>query len=245
MTNAERFQTTKGVIYCGHCGASAVMFVLCQKRITTSIPENDPVSSMWQGWQILRCSTCAGITALESYSIADEDEEWADEFGQERVTEVIHRNILYPLSDEKLPRPNPNMPVAVLEDYEEARRVFLISARSAAALLRLGLQKLCKELGEKGEHIDADIASLVRKGLPIHIQQALDIVRVIGNEAVHPGEINVRDNPVVARQLFDLINEIVDNRIGQIKRQGEISKLYNTLPESKLKYIERRDQKKE
>ncbi|WP_424033423.1 DUF4145 domain-containing protein [Methylocella sp.] len=49
------------------------------------------------------------------------------------------------------------------------------------------MQKLCVELGEKGKNIDDDIANLVKKGLSPELQQALDILRVIGNEAVHHG----------------------------------------------------------
>ena len=88
-----------------------------------------------------------------------------------------------------------------------------------------------------------DIKSLVQKGLSQHIQQALDFVRIIGNESVHPGEININDTPKIARQLFDLVNEIVDDRISKLNKQAEIDKLYRTLPENKLEEIRKRDGK--
>ncbi|MBN1873263.1 MAG: DUF4145 domain-containing protein [Anaerolineae bacterium] len=133
------------------------------------------------------------------------------------------------------------MPISIREDYEEAQDVFPYSARSAAALLRLALQKLCKELGEKGKDINDDIRSLVKKGLPDHIQQALDIVRIVGNEAVHPGVINIRDNPEIAMELFTLINEIVEDQIAMKQR---IKTRYDSLPKTKLKAIEEKDAKK-
>jgi len=129
-------------------------------------------------------------------------------------------------------------PEIIKSDYEEARLVFSKSPRSAAALLRLSIQKLCGYLGESGKDINSDIASLVKKGLPLQVQQALDIVRVVGNEQVHPGTLDVRDDPSVAAELFELVNFIVEDRIARPKA---IQSLYERLPESKRKAIEQRD----
>jgi hypothetical protein len=138
------------------------------------------------------------------------------------------------------PLPHADMPEKVLPDFEEARSVLQRSSRSAAALLRLCLQKLCKELGEKGDNINDDIASLVKKGLPVEVQQSLDIVRVVGNEQVHPGELDVRDDPLIAVELFKLVNFIVEDRISRPKA---IEALYNRLPARKLEGIQKRDSK--
>ena len=135
------------------------------------------------------------------------------------------------------PQPNTDLPESVKEIYLEASSISTLSPRGASALLRLGIQILCKELGEEGKNINKDIAELVKKGLPPRVQQALDIVRVTGNNAVHPGQINV-DSPEVVGQLFGLINIIAQYLITMPK---EINNMYTELPEGAIQAIERRD----
>jgi hypothetical protein len=136
------------------------------------------------------------------------------------------------------PLPHPDMPPEVRTDFEEARSICNTSPRGAAALLRLAVQRLCKHLGEKGNVINDDVASLVKKGLPPKLQQALDIVRVTGNEAVHPGTMDFRDDPDIARRLFLLVNLIVENRISE---PSQIEALFQELPPESLRAIKRRD----
>ena len=98
---------------------------------------------------------------------------------------------------------------------------------------------MCKELGEKGENINTDIGSLVKKGLPVVVQQSLDIVRVTGNGAVHPGQIDT-DNPEIVAQLFDLVNIIIEYMISLPRK---VSGIYTSLPIDKVKGINDRDSK--
>ena len=146
--------------------------------------------------------------------------------------------MLWPFGISNSPAPHDEMPADVKTDYVEARGIASLSPRGAAALLRLAIQKLCAALGESGKDINADIGSMVRKGLPVQIQQALDVVRVTGNNAVHPGELRVEDNPEVVSALFGLLNMIVDNRIAEPKR---IQTIYDQLPEGALRSIAKRD----
>ncbi|MFG0456502.1 hypothetical protein [Shewanella mangrovisoli] len=74
--------------------------------------------------------------------------------------------------------------------------------------------------------------------MPVEVQQALDYCRVVGNNAVHPGEIDLNDNPEIANSLFEMINFIVEVRISQPKK---VAALYNILPEGALKAVAKRD----
>lgn len=135
------------------------------------------------------------------------------------------------------PPPNPDMPADVRSDYEEAAAIASVSPKGAAALLRLAIQKLCKHLGGDGKNINADIGRLVQNGLPPKVQQSLDAVRVIGNNAVHPGQIEA-DDPEVAANLFMLLNVTTETMISVPKKVTEI---YSALPGATLEAIEKRD----
>jgi hypothetical protein len=136
------------------------------------------------------------------------------------------------------PPPNPDLPADIRQDYEEASSILALSARGAAALIRLCIQKLCKYLGEGGKDINADIGELVKKGLDIRVQKALDAVRVIGNNAVHPGKIDLKDDRATAESLFRLLNIIAEKMISEPKHVDDI---YACLPPGALKQIEDRD----
>ncbi|MCB9225532.1 MAG: DUF4145 domain-containing protein [Crocinitomicaceae bacterium] len=134
--------------------------------------------------------------------------------------------------------PHVDLPDDAKSDYIEAREILNISPRGSAALLRLAIQKLCVKIGGKGKNINQDIAELVKNGLPVRIQQSLDYVRVIGNNAVHPGQIDLKDNMEIAVNLFRLLNLITDVMITQPK---EVEALYNSLPENNKEAINKRD----
>ncbi|GAB5492990.1 MAG: hypothetical protein Phog2KO_32050 [Phototrophicaceae bacterium] len=192
------------------------------------------------------CPHCNAFSVhILHYTYKDERDEYEDRFRLgtcqycDDLTCWYEGKLVFPIAS-VAPRSHEDMPDGIKEDYEEARSILALSPRGSAALLRLCVQKLMKELGESGENINKDIASLVGKGLPAQIQKMLDIVRVIGNESVHPGVINLNDDRDTALALFGIINAVIDNQISQPKR---IDELYNSLPPSKLDGIEKRDKK--
>ena len=150
------------------------------------------------------------------------------------------QSMIYPLHA-SAEHPNDDLPGDVRADFEEARNIANLSPRGAAALLRLALQKLCVHLGEPGNNINSDIASLVAKGLPPRVQQALDSVRVIGNEAVHPGTLDLKDDQETANKLFRLVNFVASKMITEPR---EIDEIYGSLPADKLAGIAKRDGQK-
>ncbi|MFA5012268.1 MAG: DUF4145 domain-containing protein [Ignavibacteria bacterium] len=155
-----------------------------------------------------------------------------------QVSFWINNKMVYPLTG-NVEIANPDLPDDIKKDYNEAKDIVNISPRGAAALLRLAVQKLCIHLGEKGNNINEDIESLVKKGLPKTMQEALDSVRVIGNNAVHPGRIDLNDKIEIAFALFGFVNIICEVLISQPKKINEYYE--KNLPESVKKNIEDRD----
>lgn len=148
------------------------------------------------------------------------------------------KKIVYP-ETQPVQHPNPDMGDDIVKDYLEAASVYQKSPRASAALLRLALQKLCKKLGEPGENINTDIKNLVKnRGLHPTIQQSLDALRIVGNNAVHPGEIDLEEQPELVLKLFGLLNLITDKLITEPQ---QVESFYASLPQESLEAVERRD----
>jgi hypothetical protein len=148
-----------------------------------------------------------------------------------------HEKIIFPRTALMI-EPNVDMPDDIKRDFIEASSILAESPRGSAALLRLCIQKLCIFLGQKGKKIDDDIATLVANGLDRRLQRAFDTVRVIGNEAVHPGQIDLRDSSEIAEKLFKLVNIICEQ---MISRDKHIDDMYGLVPETKKAAIDKRD----
>ena len=147
----------------------------------------------------------------------------------------LEEKIIYPPMH-TAPPANNDLPDSVKVVYDEASAIANQSPRAACALLRLAIEILLKELDETGS-INDGIQNLVKKGLDVRVQQSLDIVRVTGNNAVHPGEI-VFDDTTNVHTLFQLINIIADVLITQPK---QIQATFDNLPEGARKAIKKRD----
>jgi len=137
------------------------------------------------------------------------------------------------------PPPHEDMPDDVVRDYNEARMVVEDSPRSAGALLRLAIQRLMEHLDAEGGTLNTQIGNLVEEGqISPRTQQALDAVRVIGNESVHPGTMDMDDDKETAMALFKLLNGIVQETIALEKLRSD---MYNNIPENKREGIKNRD----
>lgn len=139
--------------------------------------------------------------------------------------------------------PEENMPENVKEIYEEASLVLGDSPRASCALWRLALQELIKYLKEnievyselKNRNIDEDIKEIINignfyQGQKDVLKEAMDSIRLVGNKASHPSELDINDNSEIANILFEMINFIVGEIITKPKEMEEkLNKLKNAV----------------
>lgn len=191
-----------------------------QKVITKFITRIEPANNKYilnyipSSFAVSTCSSCSEITI------------WKDS------------NIVFPRKI-SVERPNQDMDQEIQDLYLEAALIVGDSPKGATALLRLALQLLLKQIGKSGKNINNDIKELVAQGLSPKIQQALDLLRVVGNNAVHPGQIDLSDDNEIAIKLFHILNFIANEMITKPK---ELDFLYSSIiPEDTKQHIKERD----
>lgn len=222
-------QVTKGFScpYCKAFSAHTARFNMIELKDSV-IKINDSDIAVRYFNITAKCHSC------NQESIWFKRDAYKDKDNEEYALEIL----VYPIINHDVPEPNLDMPESVKQIYDEACSVLYKSPRSSAALSRLAIENLVDCLNANGKDLNTKIGDLVSKGMPVSIQQMLDSVRVIGNNAVHPGQIEISDNIELALSLLNFINLIVDNTITQPKKINEV---YNLLPDSYKQSIERRD----
>lgn len=139
--------------------------------------------------------------------------------------------LLFPNVPTSAPNPNPDMPEDIKQIYLEACEVLNCSPRASAALSRLAIDKLTMSFSKKNTLNDR-IKDMASTDLPEKIIKSLNIVRVVGNNAVHPGKIDLTDDESLAPSLLELINIIVEKCISEPKKVNDI---YNKISSKKKK----------
>ncbi|MDE0609395.1 MAG: DUF4145 domain-containing protein [Anaerolineaceae bacterium] len=229
----------KDAFNCSHCGVYSSQLWMSQNRLDHLLQfllqeQEIRVDLRSRGIELSVCRHCQETSVWNVWEEGPVAVRHDNTTYRKRVGRLIFPRVF------AAPPPSDDMPDEIKVDYLEARNIVRASPRGAAALLRLCIQKLMPILGEKGDNLNDNIRSLVETGLRPEIQMALDSVRVIGNEAVHPGVLDLKDDEDTALAMFGLINLIVEHAI-TAKKRAEAA--YGLLPQSKRDAIAKRDGK--
>ena len=147
--------------------------------------------------------------------------------------------IIYPRSI-TVENPNPDMPEVAKGWYMESAQILQDSPRASAALLRLALQEIINKVVKGGEKNDInENIRILSKEVDEDTWKAMDLIRIIGNNAVHPGEIQVEEENT--EYMYNLLNIIVQKTISNKKQIGD---RFKRLPKSIKESINRRNNKK-
>lgn len=79
-------------------------------------------------------------------------------------------------------------------------------------MLKLATQKLCMHLGKPVKNINGDIKGLVAKRLYKRVPMALDTVRSVANEAVHPGYVDLKGDHDTSVDRWRASSDDFENR---------------------------------
>lgn len=217
----DLFNSCDIVMVCPHCGVRSQHKYLnkiygrykfevapISKPFNTSIQTR--YNSNLQGFDAIQCVSCG------NYSI------------------YYQGKMIYPI-DSNVSNPNDDMPENVKIVYYEAKTVLNISPKSACALLRLALEMLLNELDISGRTLNDKINNYCNDfDSNNRLIKAFHLIRIVGNEAVHPGVIDIDDNEDIARAMFEILNEIVDETI---TKKNKMDAIFEYLPEEKTNSI--------
>jgi hypothetical protein len=107
-------------------------------------------------------------------------------------------------------------PELVEEDVEEATAILNEFPRGATALMRVCIQKLVPLLQDNGKELNRRVSSLVRKGLEMEMQQAMDVLQLLRSDPVHSGQLESHaDNKKTALRFLDSLKEVLERRMSQ------------------------------
>jgi hypothetical protein len=105
------------------------------------------------------------------------------------------------------------------EDFEEAAAILNKFPRGAAALTRICIQKMMPLVKGNAKNLDENFSSLVRKGLEVEIQQAMDVLHVVRRSPLQPTQVDLKEENETATRMFETLKEILKRRM--LKKHGE------------------------
>ena len=113
---------------------------------------------------------------------------------------------MFPINVDKMSVP------LVEEDFEEAAAILNKSPRGAAALMRICIQKLLPLLKDNGTDRSHYDSALMRKGLEVEIQQAMEVLQVLQSDSAQLTTFESQEDKEMAFRIIDSLTAILERR---------------------------------
>src|SRR6202047_692475 len=110
-------------------------------------------------------------------------------------------------------------PELVEEDLEEAAAILNEFPRGATALMRVCIQKLVPLLQDSGKELNQRVSSLVRKGLEMEMQQAMDVLQVLRSDPVQLSQLESQADKETTLRFLDSLKEVLERRMSQNRNE--------------------------
>lgn len=228
MNKHEKPEFRKDAFKCPHCGVFSQIKWHEDRALDIDNPFTDELD---KGYCFAQCECCKEVMCF-TYKLVDAYRDYWGEY-----IEKFNSTMLYP--KQKAIPPTKDMPEKIKEIYEEASLVLGDSPRASCALLRLALQELMIYLKEnikeycglKIGNLKQEIEEVIKIGnfnktQEEALKKTMDSMRLVGNKAVHPSELDLNDSPEIAGILFEMLNFIVEEVIAKpVKMKEQLDKL--------------------
>jgi hypothetical protein len=171
----------KNIRYCSHCGNTAPQRVSYERRYLADYTEENGeiIPLLWGHNFIAICGTCDRILLY-----ADEEYSHEDDPQYNIIKSFVKSKQVWPQS--KISNLH-SLPKKILDIYEEALKIKLISPNAFVVQIRKALEAICIDQGLLGrETLHQKIKKLTENGrLPQLLSEVTDIIKVIGNAGAH------------------------------------------------------------
>lgn len=201
---------------CRHCGNKTKLDIVGHYK-----EEYREVFDCNIDWLILRCCACEQISFAKVY--AGEDTEFYTQDGEIDWEEQY--STLYPIMTYE----NKNVPKPVHSAFSVALKAQHVDDALCLISLRRTLEIVCKDKQAKGNNLVAMIQDLTDKSIfPTIINEASDILRILGNEAAH-GD-NIEYDWSIVKEMVNFTQIIIEYvyvipfRIENIKKEISLCK---------------------
>jgi hypothetical protein len=81
--------------------------------------------------------------------------------------------------------------------------------------MRVCIQKLVPLLKDNGKELNQRVSSLVRKGLEVEMQQAMDVLQVLRSDPVQLSHLESQADKETALRFIDSLKEGLERRTSQ------------------------------
>ena len=183
---------------CRHCGNKTKLDILGHYQEVS----NDYTDIQYTiDWYLLKCCFCEQVSFASIYS--GEDTQFINSNGEIDYEDVYETK--YPVETYQ----GTNVPDKVNSAFSSALKAHYVDNVICLIALRRTLEIICKDKGATKGRLENKILSLTQQGIfPQVINEASDVLRILGNEAAHGDDIEYDEHTI--KEMINFTQIIIE-----------------------------------